>query len=79
MENVFSHYHFLVNENPKENITLQEYGTTAEIREPAPLAVPMGPGAQPRPLWSSLVLCSSFYNSSTLALVSRAKVRLHCS
>ncbi|XP_070774131.1 putative transcription factor ovo-like protein 3 [Enoplosus armatus] len=50
-------------------------GTAAGMRVPVPLAGSGGPGADKRPDWSTLMLRGSFYHPSTLALVSRAKVR----
>ncbi|KAI3373485.1 hypothetical protein L3Q82_021952 [Scortum barcoo] len=49
-------------------------GTPAGLRAP-PLAEPGGPGSDTRPDWSTLMVRGSFYHSSALALVSRAKPR----
>ncbi|XP_026227418.1 C2H2-type zinc finger protein [Anabas testudineus] len=52
-----------------------ESGVVAGMRVPVPLAGSGGPVADTRLDWSTLMLEGSFYPSSTLALVSRAKPR----
>ncbi|XP_023260398.1 transcription factor Ovo-like 2 [Seriola lalandi dorsalis] len=79
----------VVSENTKEQISCSpdtqqsatvpqpvstlRYGTAARMRVPVPVAGSGGRGADTRLDWSTLMLQGSFYHSSTLALVSRAK------
>ena len=83
-------YPFLVSENSKEQISFPdthqpdivtqlganlEYERAEGIRMPVLLAGSGEPGADIRQEWSTLMLRGSFYHPSTLALVSRVKVR----
>lgn len=76
----------LVHENDKEHDTQQPTtaaeqvatlgcGTPLGTRLPVLLTGPAGPGIDNRQDWSTLMLRGSFYQPSTLALVSKTMVR----